>query len=81
MKKIDLNKNEITSIIYDDKQINIKVEDGALVITSNINCDVIDKNFNELESKIDDINAQIRLRFIGELNKLKVKIEEISNHE
>lgn len=81
MKKIDLDKNEITSIIYDDKQININVEDGALVITSNINCDVIDNNFNELESRVSDIEAQIRLRFIGELNKLKVKIEEISNHE
>ena len=37
---------------------------------SNIKPDIIDANFNELDKRLSDLEATVKMRILGQLNKL-----------
>ena len=40
--------------------------------------DVIDNNFNELDRRLSDVESQMRLRFLGEIQRIRTENEELS---
>lgn len=75
MKKIinDINLSKVKNIIIeDDNVVNffINEENETLTIMSNIKPDIIDANFNELDKRLSDLEATVKMRILGQLNKL-----------
>lgn len=75
MKKIinDIDLSKVKNIIIeDDNVVNffINEENETLTIMSNIKPDIIDDNFNELDKRLSDLEATVKMRILGQLNKL-----------
>jgi len=75
MKKIinDIDLSKVKNIIIeDDNVVNffINEENETLTIMSNIKPDIIDANFNELDKRLSDLEATVKMRILGQLNKL-----------
>lgn len=75
MKKIinDIDLSKVKNIIIeDDNVVNffINEENETLTIMSNIKPDIIDGNFNELDKRLSDLEAIVKMRILGQLNKL-----------
>lgn len=79
---IDLDKIKQIEI-PDGGNLEFKLENDKLIIDCLVNGSIIDNNFNDVSkaisdllSRVEDVESQLRLRFIGELNKLKSLIEK-----
>ena len=75
MKKIinDIDLSKVKNIIIeDDNVVNffINEENETLTIMSNIKPEIIDNNFNELDKRLSDLEATVKMRILGQLNKL-----------
>ena len=68
-----------TIIIENDNVTNIFVsEDGkTLSIMTNVKPEIIDANFNELDKRLSDLEATIKMRVLGQINNLTSKIDKI----
>ena len=68
---IDLSKVK-NIIIEDDNVINlIQSEDGeTLSILSNVKPEIIDANFDELDKRLSELEATVKMRILGQLNRL-----------
>lgn len=82
MKKIIENvklQNVETIVIENDNTIDLIVsEDGkTLNVMSNIKPEIIDANFNELDERLSNIEATIKMRILGQLNNLTSKVDKI----
>ena len=77
MQIIDIDN--IKRLEVDSNSLYAVKEEDSLKLYSNISASIIDKNFYELDERISDIEAQIRLRFDGELIRCKNEIEELKN--
>lgn len=68
----------IKNIVYDEKLMDLHLEnEDTLIIDTKIKTDVIDSNFNELDSRLSDVESQIKLRFLGEIQRLRGEIEKL----
>lgn len=79
---IDLDKIKQIEI-PDGGNLEFKIENNKLIIDCPVNGSIIDNNFNDVSkaisdllSRVEDVESQLRLRVIGELNKLKSLIEK-----
>lgn len=79
---IDLDKIKQIEI-PDGGNLEFKIENDKLIIDCLVNGSIIDNNFNDVSkaisdllSRVEDVESQLRLRVIGELNKLKSLIEK-----
>ena len=79
MKIIDVNE-EIEAIEYDDTNIDVSFVGGTLTIASKIKGDVIDSNFTELDTRLSNVESQIRMRLIGEINRLTQMVENLQSN-
>lgn len=75
MKKIlnDVDLSKVKNIVIeDDNVVNffINEENETLSIMSNIKPEIIDNNFNELDKRLSDLEATVKMRILGQLNKL-----------
>ena len=82
MKKIinDIDLSKVKNIIIeDDNVVNffINEENETLTIMSNVKPEIIDANFNELDKKLSDLEATVKMRSLGQLNNLIGKIDKI----
>nr|MBP3680792.1 hypothetical protein [Clostridia bacterium] len=82
MKKIinDIDLSKVKNIIIeDDNVVNffINEENETLTIMSNVKPEIIDANFNELDKKLSDLEATVKMRILGQLNNLIGKIDKI----
>ena len=68
---IDLSKVK-NIIIENDSVINlIQSEDGeTLSILSDVKPEIIDANFDELDKRLSELEATVKMRIIGQLNRL-----------
>lgn len=66
-------------IIENDNVINIVLsEDGkTLSIITNIKPEIIDANFNELDKRLSDLEATIKMRVLGQISNLTSKVDKI----
>lgn len=69
----------VRKIEFDSNSFNAISEGDSLKLYSNISASIIDNNFYELDERISNIEAQNRLRFDGELARLKNEIDELKN--
>ena len=69
IKKFEVDSNSLYAV----------KEGDSLKLYSNVNASIIDRNFYELDERISNIEAQNRLRFDGELARLKNVIEELKS--
>ena len=78
INNIDLSKVK-NIIIEDDNVVNffINEENETLTIMSNIKPEIIDNNFNELDKRLSDLEATVKMRILGQLNNLIGKIDKI----
>lgn len=73
--KVILENDDVIDFSYDEQK-------GELIIYQIMNPKIIDGNFNELESRIENLETSLRLRYLGELNNLKSRVEKLEkNHE
>ena len=73
--KVILENDDVIDFSYDEQK-------GELIIYQIMNPKIIDSNFNELESRIENLETSLRLRYLGELNNLKSRVEKLEkNHE
>lgn len=72
IRNIDVESSNALSVHFDE-------DESTLIIRSNINTTIIDSNFNELDKRLSNIEAQLKLRFQGEINVLRTKIEKLEN--
>ena len=75
MRKIinDIDLSKIKNIVIENSNvIDLYVnEDGdTLNIMTNIKPEIIDNNFNELDKRLSDLEATVKMRILGQLNKL-----------
>jgi len=77
MQIIDIDN--IKRFEVDSNSLYAIKEGDSLKLYSNISASIIDNNFYELDERISNIEAQNRLRFDGELARLKNEIEELKN--
>lgn len=82
MKKIinDIDLSKVKNIIIeDDNVVNffINEENETLTIMSNVKPEIIDANFNELDKRLSDLEATVKMRILGQLNNLIGKIDKI----
>lgn len=82
MRKIlsDIDLSKIKNIIIEnDNVINLIVsEDGeTLSILSNVKPEIIDANFEELDKRLSEMEATMKMRVLGQINNLTSKIEKI----
>lgn len=82
MRKIlsDVDLSKIKNIIIEnDNVINLIVsEDGeTLSILSNVKPEIIDANFEELDKRLSEMEATMKMRVLGQINNLTSKIEKI----
>lgn len=81
MVAINLDEDKkITQIAYDENLLDMYIDnENTLVIDTKIKGDVIDANFNELDKRLSDVESQMRLRFLGEIQRLRSENETLSN--
>lgn len=73
--KVILENDDVIDFSYDEQK-------EELIIYQIMNPKIIDSNFNELESRIENLETSLRLRYLGELNNLKSRVEKLEkNHE
>lgn len=82
MRKIlsDVDLSKIKNIIIEnDNVINLIVsEDGeTLSILSNVKPEIIDTNFEELDKRLSEMEATMKMRVLGQINNLTSKIDKI----
>lgn len=77
MQIVDIT--DVRKIEFDSNSFNTIKEGDSLKLFSNVNGSIIDNNFNELDSRISNIEAQNRLRFDGEFIRYKNEIDELKN--
>ena len=80
MKKIinDIDLSKVKNIIIDNVvNFFINEENETLTIMSNVKPEIIDANFNELDKKLSDLEATVKMRILGQLNNLIGKIDKI----
>lgn len=77
MQIIDIDN--IKRFEVDSNSLYAVKEGDSLKLYSNVNASIIDSNFSELDERISNIEAQNRLRFDGELARLKNEIEELKS--
>lgn len=77
MQIIDIDN--IKKFEVDSNSLYAVKEGDSLKLYSNVNASIIDSNFYELDERISNIEAQYRLRFDGELARLKNEIEELKS--
>lgn len=82
MRKIlsDVDLSKIKNIIIEnDNVINLIVsEDGeTLSILSNVKPEIIDANFEELDKRLSEMEATMKMRVLGQINNLTSKIDKI----
>lgn len=77
MQIVDIT--DVRKIEFDSNSFYTIKEGDSLKLFSNVNGSIIDNNFNELDSRISNIEAQNRLRFDGELIRYKNEIDELKN--
>ena len=77
MQIIDID--DIKRFEVDSNSLYAVKEGDSLKLYSNVNASIIDSNFSELDERISNIEAQNRLRFDGELVRLKNEIEELKS--
>ena len=82
MKKIinDIDLSKVKNIVIeDDNVVNffLNEENETLTIMSNIKPEIIDNNFNELDKRLSDLEAIVKMRILGQLNNLIGKIDKI----
>lgn len=75
MKKLinDIDLSKVKNIlIEDDNVINlIQSEDGeTLSILSDVKPEIIDANFDELDKRLSELEATVKMRILGQLNRL-----------
>lgn len=78
LNDVDLSKVK-NIVIEDDNVVNffINEENETLTIMSNIKPEIIDNNFNELDKRLSDLEATVKMRILGQLNNLIGKIDKI----
>lgn len=78
LNNVDLSKVK-NIVIEDDNVVNffINEENETLSIMSNIKPEIIDNNFNELDKRLSDLEATVKMRILGQLNNLIGKIDKI----
>ena len=78
LNDVDLSKVK-NIVIEDDNVVNffINEENETLSIMSNIKPEIIDNNFNELDKRLSDLEAIVKMRILGQLNNLIGKIDKI----
>lgn len=80
MRVFDLDVNNVKKIVYDENLMNVELNDnGELIFYGNIKGDVIDSNFTELDKRLSDVESQMRLRFLGEIQRLRSENETLLN--
>jgi len=73
--KVILENDDVIDFSYDEQK-------EELIMYQIMNPKIIDSNFNELESRIENLETSLRLRYLGELNNLKSRVEKLEkNHE
>lgn len=77
MQIIDIDN--IKKFEVDSNSLYAVKEGDSLKLYSNVNASIIDSNFYELDERISNIEAQNRLRFDGEVARLKNEIEELKS--
>ena len=82
MRKIlsDVDLSKIKNIIIEnDNVINLIVsEDGeTLSILSNVKPEIIDANFEELDKRLSEMEATMKMRVLGQINNLTSKFDKI----
>lgn len=79
MVAINLEDYDIKQIAYDENLLDMYVDnENTLVIDTKIKGDVIDANFNELDKRLSDVESQMRLRFLGEIQRLRSENETLN---
>lgn len=79
MVAINLEDYDIKQIAYDENLLDMYVDNNnTLVIDTKIKGDVIDANFNELDKRLSDVESQMRLRFLGEIQRLRSENETLN---
>lgn len=78
INEVDLSKVK-NIIIEDDNVVNffINEETETLTIMSNVKPEIIDANFNELDKRLSDLEATVKMRILGQLNNLIGKVDKI----
>lgn len=78
LNDVDLSKVK-NIVIEDDNVVNffLNEENETLTIMSNIKPEIIDNNFNELDKRLSDLEATVKMRILGQLNNLIGKIDKI----
>ena len=78
LNDVDLSKVK-NIVIEDDNVVNffLNEENETLTIMSNIKPEIIDNNFNELDKRLSDLEAIVKMRILGQLNNLIGKIDKI----
>lgn len=76
------NINDLNIILENDDLIDFEYdkESNTLSIFQIMNPRIIDLNFNELEKRIENLESQLKLRYLGELNNLKSKVEKLEKN-
>lgn len=73
MELNDVQLSRINKIIVNNEDVinvNISNNGETLLISSNINPKVIDSNFDELDKRLSDLESTVKLRILGQLNKI-----------
>ena len=75
MKKIinDIDLSKVKNSIIEDTNVSdlyLSENGETLSIMTNVKPDVIDANFNELDKRLSELEGIVKMRIIGQLNKL-----------
>lgn len=86
MRKIieNVKLQDVETIVIENDNVSnfILSEDGkTLSIMSNIKPEIIDANFNELDKRLSDLEATMKMRVLGQINNLTSKIEKLNINE
>ena len=83
MRKIieNVKLQDVETIVIENDNVSnfIVSEDGkTLSIMSNIKPEIIDANFNELDKRLSDLEATMKMRVLGQISNLTSKIEKLN---
>ena len=86
MRKIieNVKLQDIETIVIENDNVSnfIVSEDGkTLSIMSNIKPENIDANYNELDKRLSDLEATMKMRVLGQISNLTSKIEKLNINE
>ena len=86
MRKIieNVKLQDVETIVIENDNVSnfIVSEDGkTLSIMSNIKPEIIDANFNELDKRLSDLEATMKMRVLGQISNLTSKIEKLNTNE